>query len=337
MNILVVDDGKEGHTRQSSAVAELVSDLVRQFEKQKTNTEVLKLNISKYQRWILELLLCSFPRGAKVVGKWIVQPLNAISALDPDVIISCGRTSSVLSALYKKGKPCTKICILYPGWYSRKEFDLLVVPEHDFGKVSDAKNVIRTKLAICNTTRTAVKNKNDIKRIGVLFGGRNKSFVFNRCVSRKISAELVKLQFSTGAQLLWSSSRRTPVYLVDRVESELKKTGNQHQYTKEIKPLLELCDWVIVSADSVSMVSEALAWGCKVTVFIPPARFGSSGKHERFVENLQSIGALNLCTYDQLGEQIPSDIEPIGLMLHKADNDAITGKLHEILQSNGLL
>lgn len=334
MKILIIDDGKAGHLQQSHVVATLIMQSLVRYGAREPAFDILPVQISKAKRWVLECLATYLPTTSCIVGQYICREIGVIAKLMPDIIISCGRGASIISAFYRT-RACVKVCILYPGSYAIKKFDLLIVPEHDSNKLHGCPNVINTKLALY--LPSTVDRKIGAHHIGVLLGGGNRSYRYSHDTCRRIAQELVQLKIRTGARLYWSASRRTPEYLQCSINNEFHRAGQEHYQLENMSELLFTCDWVIVSADSISMISQVISHGCKVTVFTPPARISSTGKHDRFNKMLSARGLIAICNYDEIGCQEAPTTNEFGLQLHQCDVAFLQRKIEDLLQTHAIL
>lgn len=296
--------------------------------------DFINVKVSKVNRLILEILSDYLPTLSRIVRQYSCREVRVIEKMAPDIIISCGRSASIVGALCVVGD-CVKVCILYPGKYAIKRFDLLITPCHDAGKLREHPNVIKTNLALY--IPNAIESSLSTGHIGILLGGDNRSYSYSGEVCQKIAEQLVQLKSRSGARLYWTTSRRTSKYLLSAMHREFQYEGQEHHKVESINELFSICDWIIVSADSISMISQALVHRCKVTVFLPPARIFSTGKHDRFVERLAANGSVATCSFDEIALQNPPRISEVGSLLHQADVELIQSNIESILRANELL
>jgi mitochondrial fission protein ELM1 len=212
---------------------------------------------------------------------------------------------------------------------------LLITPNHDAGKLTEHPNVIKTNLALYLSN--AIEGKLSAGHIGILLGGNNRSYSYNRDVCQQIAKQLVQLKKRSGAQLHWTASRRTSKHLLHAMDREFQCAGQEHHKLEDINELFSICDWIIVSADSISMISQAVVNGCKVTVFSPPSRMISTGKHDRFVETLAANGSVVTCSFDEIALQKAPRSNEAGLRLHQADMELLKSNIEDILRAHAFL
>ena len=124
-------------------------------------------------------------------------------------------------------------------------------------------------------------------RLAVLIGGNSSGYQFTDADCERLLAGL-ESQLAKGASLMITLSRRSPPALAAHLAARMQ----QHQgrvfiwdgkTSNPYTAILALADGVIVTADSVNMISEAAATGKPLHIFTPS---GSMPKVERFIANL---------------------------------------------------
>src|SRR6185312_1778631 len=196
----------------------------------------------------------------------------------PDVLISSGRGSvaPALAVRRANGGRTFTVHIQTP-YVSPSEFDLVVIPQHDTLR---GENVLVTQTALHRVTRERLAQAAeqfehlflDLPRplIAVLVGGSNKRQNCSPEVMHHMADLLIAAACECGGALAITTSRRTgeknekilreclqsvPLFFWDRIEDN------------PYMGLLALADAIVVTSDSVSMVSEACATGKPVHVF----------------------------------------------------------------------
>ena len=114
-------------------------------------------------------------------------------------------------------------------------------------------------------------------------------------------------------QLLLTTSRRTSLEVETVIKESLSSFPQcplavfpkEHNLPDAVGGILGLSDIVIVSSDSISMVSEAVSSGKTIIVFKPTSRLvGQVTKHDRFVDRLEDDGHVFLVKPQNLGSLI---------------------------------
>ena len=198
-----------------------------------------------------------------------------------DLIISCGRKSVIPSIYLKKNskKKIINIHIQDPK-VSLKNFDYIIVPEHDGVK---GENVITSRGAIHYLTSDEIK-KNSNYLTGMLnkekeyllliLGGPNKYYDYNEKNLLDIFKKIQKLTFKNDLQAIIIPSLRTPQNIIDLAN---KFFGEQNLIIKNVDKKaylsgLAIAKFIIVTCDSTSMISESALTGKPIYIAEIPSK-----------------------------------------------------------------
>ena len=221
-----------------------------------------------------------------------------LSAPWPDILIATGRQTVAPALAIKRASSGATFCVQIqnPVW-RHESFDLLAIPKHD--GVSGA-NVIETSGALHRITpnRLAVEaekfrdNLVHLPRplIAVLIGGSNGQYRMTEAVTQRLAANLRMLSYEHGAGLAVTVSRRTGAANEKLLRGALEDAPCWFWSGNGDNPyfgLLGLAQAIVVTADSVSMVSEACATGKPVHVIELDS---GSDKFVRFHDRLRKAG-----------------------------------------------
>ena len=233
-----------------------------------------------------------------------------------DIVISCGR-KSVIPSLYLKKKFKKKIINIHiqDPKVSLDNFDFVVVPEHDG---ISGENVINSKGAIhylrneeldenINYLKSSVNKE---KLVTLIVGGPTKYYDYKESVIKEIFSKVYKNFINKGFQLIFIPSMRTPKTVIDLAKSYFDK--NQIIITEVDKKAylssLRLSDYIVVTCDSTSMISEAAITGKPIYV----AQMPNIKKNYRFKKFFELFKSLNIIkdldntiekwTYEKLNE-----------------------------------
>ncbi len=215
-----------------------------------------------------------------------------------NVVISCGRKSVIPSIFLKKkfGKKIINIHIQDPK-VSLDNFDFVVIPEHDG---LNGKNVITSKGAIhylrnveLDQSMNYLKPKINKKKIVTLIvGGPTKYYDYNEGTINEIFNKINKNFISKGFQLIFIPSMRTPQKIIDLAKNFFDK--DQIIVTEVDKKAylssLKLSDYIVVTCDSTSMISESAITGKPIYV----AQMPTIKKNERFAKFFELFKSLNI-------------------------------------------
>ena len=208
-----------------------------------------------------------------------------------DFIISCGRIAAPYNLILKKKYNCKNCHILNP--YIKKDaFDKIIIPEYDSTKFPSYKNIILTKGTLVNREKINLKKnkltkilklfKKKTKIVLILVGGNGKS---SKISFNELEPTIKNLNLQKKIELVYCFSRRTS----DSLKKLIIENKNQRSLffpNKSYNPyweLINIANFIFVTADSVSMTSDALSSG-KPTYVIPIKKIKS--KIKKFHLNL---------------------------------------------------
>ena len=194
---------------------------------------------------------------------WSFSP--SLSAPWPDLVIASGRKAIAASRYIKKasgGKVFT-VQIQDPR-INPSAFDMVAVPHHD---PTRGENVIITDAAPNRITPDKLAQATDAfselasrpsPRIAVLIGGSSKAYTMSTTVTQRLAEQLKALK----GNLMITPSRRTgsenEAILRDALPDAYIWDG---QGENPYFAMLGLADFILVTADSASMISDACSTG----------------------------------------------------------------------------
>jgi len=185
--------------------------------------------------------------------------------------------------------------VQYPG-VGRAEFDLMVVPEHDH---VTGPRLILTRGAVHRVTKAKLAAERlrfpalaEFPRpiLSVLIGGTSKAYRLSLQRLDEIAEALVAILRTDGGSVLLTASRRTgapALALLRRRLAGLSAAIWDGSGENPYYAYLALADALLVTADSVSMISEAAATGKPVHVL---GLDGGNAKLARFHKAMQEAG-----------------------------------------------
>ena len=300
----VVTDGTIGMEIQCIGLAEAVGSA----------PEVKRIHMPPPWRWLPPgpLLHCNplarlDPRGDRLTPPW------------PELLISCGRQSVAPAAAVRRaaGEACLAIHIQDPK-VPLACFDLIAAPRHD---LLSGPNVIETTGGLNRVTAARLAEAGarvaprlshlPERRVAVMIGGNNRVYRFTPAVARRLAAQLAEMTRREDVGLLVTPSRRSDPATVAILRDALAGLpaviwdgAGENPYFA----FLELADTLIVTGDSVNMVTEAASTG--KPVFVVELEGGST-KFRRFHETLRAAritrsfaGRLEHWTYTPLRDTV---------------------------------
>ena len=223
----------------------------------------------------------------------------------PDLIISCGRKSVIPSiSLKRKNSKIFTIHIQNPK-VSFKNFDAIVAPEHDNLKgdnIYSSKGAIHyiTEIEINKAKQYLVDKIKSDKTVSLFLGGPNKYYSFDSNQIVNIFNQIKSIFVSDGYKIIIIPSMRTPKKIIDLAIREMSSCG--HVVNKVDKQAYlsayALANYVIVTCDSTSMISEAATSGKPIFVAHMKEK-KNNYRFKKFFELFKQIGITR-----DLGEKV---------------------------------
>ena len=215
------------------------------------------------------------------------------------VIISCGRKSVIPSIALKKkfGKDIFNIHIQDPK-VALSNFDLVVCPKHDG---LNGENILQTTGAIHYLSAQEIeKNSNylDIdkinkKMVAFIIGGPNNYYDFSEKEIDKVFSK-TKILFSPDKyKIIVIPSYRTPKKIIEKANNVF---NHDHLVIKSVDKkaylsALSQADYIVVTCDSTSMISEAAVTGKPIYVANMKAK-KESKRFQAFYSQLKEINII---------------------------------------------
>ena len=308
--VLVLNDGKAGHLNQALAVAEMVREALGSRLRARGIKEqpIVKIKVAKVEfknkltRRLLDM--ASFFAGKRCQGclrcmKFCLKKksFNEIKEY-ADIVISCGASTVAVNAFLKYENNAKGICIMKPGLGRSRKFDLAVLPRHD-APAKPKSNVLITVTAP-NRIRDKGQGTRD-KGVGLLVGGDAKNFKLKKDDVEKVVDGVLKI----GREIFVSTSRRTSPEIDKLVKEKLSGKckllviANENNKQGVVQEIFDKSEVIIVSPESISMISEAVSSGKRVVVF---GRAG--GKYNKAIANLDIQGYIKISAPDKICDTV---------------------------------
>ncbi|MEQ8860260.1 MAG: ELM1/GtrOC1 family putative glycosyltransferase [Pseudomonadales bacterium] len=193
----------------------------------------------------------------------------------PDLLITAGRRNELVARwIRERSGGRTRLVHLGRPWSRPERFDLVVSTRQYALPAGD--RVLVNALPLQPGQPAADPGAIDTWRrrfeplprpwIAVLVGGDSGPFVFTRALADDMAARLNRFAGAHRGSLLISTSPRTPPGFKRRLQQRLEVPRHVHVWSAQAREnpyaaLLALADRVVVSAESMSMLTEALATG----------------------------------------------------------------------------
>ncbi len=277
--VLAINDGRAGHFNQILGVLNYLP-----FKHQE-----LKLKPSKIGKLPNELVIYN-ALGISACNKKLVADMTKNKDF-PQIILSAGRKSFALARYIKKQalKNSCKVIVcqfMYPGFKS-KDADLVFVSnkkhlaknqENIVYKTLVANNVNKTSLQESSKNLQSLLQQQNLKApfTSIMLGGNYKNkVVYSKQDAIKMAEQLAKI--GKDNTLLISTSRRTPKEFSQTLQQECKKHVKSFYFydfnenTLDFNPyygFFNLASNIVITYDSVSMISEACSLGKSTPIWI---------------------------------------------------------------------
>lgn len=350
-NIVILDDGRTGHLRQSQALANL---LVKALERKgkSGSCEIVKVRFkNEFLRRIgtVIVFLSQWISSFRSLGtlRFLLdrESVQQLTSRNADYIVSCGAAATGINFLAAPWQMAKSISILKPAVLPLKRFDLVVLPDHDAPKkIPENVAVTRAALNLIDSQYMAQQSqqllnryshlKNSYRtRIGVLIGGNTKNVEFTESAIKMVIHQVKEVAMQINADILLTTSRRTPENIEQILWREFKKfdrcvlliSAANSNVPEAVGGILGLSDYLLVSGESISMVSEAVTSGKKTVVFnVSTARIDQyRNKYERFADVLNEQGYVMMTPIKDIAKSLYSVISDKIYLKPLNDRDAV--------------
>ena len=217
-----------------------------------------------------------------IAAKFWPDPLaavaDAVRAPLPSLAIGCGgMAGSVLAALRRKSM---RVVQVQNPRMDIGRFDLIIANPHD---ELTGPNVFVSRTALHRVTPARLESEAALWRdrfapyrrplAAVLLGGSNGRYRLDRDAGARLASDLATMAERDKVGIVVTPSRRTDAAVVDLIRSALAPSGGWVWDLAGENPyfgMLALADLIIVTQDSVSMISEAAATTAPVMVAALP-------------------------------------------------------------------
>lgn len=294
---LILSDGKAGHENQSKKLVEFLGY-------QENDYDVLVLKRKRFGK------VLSFVNPISITSESQVLKTTIENNPDYEIVVGAGTVPRLILLWIKKKYPHLKtICLMDP---KRKygKYDVVAIPTHDKIKYK-GDNVIRYTGALSSLSKkdladARLKFKDEFSSfrkplIGVLIGGKAKGYEFGPKKAKALVSKILSVGNAVQGSIYATTSRRTGGQQADYIYSTLTKKGFSVYKGEGVNPyrgILAYSDILIVTPETVSMLTEAVASGAKVLIF---DKDGVKGKRvKRFVSELLDRGLI--CEIDSFLE-----------------------------------
>lgn len=199
----------------------------------------------------------------------------------PDLVISAGRDNEPVARWIKrKSGGHTRLVHMGRPWAPLHVFDLIVTTPQYF--LPELDHIVRTELPL---HRVTVERLSDARRrwqgrfahlkrpyIAVLVGGNSGPLILTRSKGQHLGRLVDELANSVNGSILLTNSARTPCDVFDALCSEITVPAHIHRWGVEGEEnpyfgYLGLADQIVVTSESISMLTEASVSGKPLFIY----------------------------------------------------------------------
>lgn len=324
MKIVILSDKKPGHYKQSLGIVEKMPEC-----------RTVWLEIQFRRKWrdnLLRVFMCLFGGVSLPISlihrllRWSLIPesYNAlVQHQTADIILSTGSSVAVVNLLLGRILRAVTVTCRRPSPVGTRYFDLAILPMISWHHASRKDNICRT-IGVPNpispesldAKRKQLErelNLSDCPRIGVLLGGTDRHETITRDDAERLSEICKVAAEKMNAQILVTTSRRTPPDVTDYLVSTVKHADwcplfltpdTSSALEDPYQAILALSDLLIVTADSFSMVCEAASSGRTVIVLRLSEEKPRLPKRYEVYRYMEAHAIVSRCSLDGLETHI---------------------------------
>lgn len=352
--IAILTDGKQGHINQSLAALEVIKNCRHDagFRGVDTAHEMIEV---KFKNRIMRMLLsicAAFATGSCQGSIGFLkhfleeESYKRIIHTYADIVISSGSSLSAVNIFLTKENNAKNVVLMKPGMVPLKMFNVAVIPGHDRPRPKD--NVVVTEGSPNLVDETAMTSagrrikerlpRSKKRNVGLLLGGDTPAYSLTEELMDKMMDRLDKALTELDMDLLVTTSRRTPKNVEGLLKERLKGNprcrlliiANEKNIDNAVSGILNLSDVVIVSGESMSMVSEAASSGRQTLVFDLKKK-RPSFKHGYAIDRLASMGYIKRAPVERIDEAV-SELSRLKTGTKRLDNQRMMyEKLYRVI------
>lgn len=229
------------------------------------------------------------------------KPGSPIAPPFPDIVIASGRrTVSYLRAVKRASQGRAFTVFIKDPYTGTRAADLICIHAHDrlrgdnvFVSVTPSNRLSGAVLAAASAAPDPRIATLPRPRLALILGGKSGSYDFSADDAGRLAAIAMR-HAQEGYSLMVTPSRRTPGFVTEAIRAALAATGKpafvwDGAGSNPYVHILGSADALLVTADSVNMLGEAVTTGKPVMIY-EPAR-GGHRKMTAYVDALTGLGA----------------------------------------------
>ena len=324
MKVIILSDNRPGHYKQSLGIVQKLPECQMEY-----------LEIHFRQKWrdnLLRVFMCVF--GGMSLPTSVIHALlqwslvresyTALAHLHTaDIILSTGSSVAAVNLLLGRIVRAKTVTCRRPSPIGTRYFDLAILPMISWHSAKSKSNICKTigvpnpiSPDILKSERQRLKqelNLPDCPRIGILLGGTDRHETITIADAEALHKVCEAATTELDAQILVTTSRRTPIDVVEHLSSTLKhadwcplfiEPNAASALPDPYQALLALSDLLIVTADSFSMVCEAARSGRPVIVLTLSKEHTEKPKRYNVYQYMEQHAIVRQCRLDGLKQYI---------------------------------
>ena len=324
MRVVILSDNKPGHYKQSLGIVEKLP-----------NCETEWVTVKFRHKWrdnLLRIFMCIFGgmslpiSFAETLLRWSLtdDTYNALTTRQTaDIILSTGSSVAAVNLLLGQTLNAKSVTCRRPSPLGTRYFDLAILPMFSWHGKKDKDNVCKTvgvpnpispdTLNAKQKQLTQELNLPDRPRIGILLGGTDRHETITTADAEELRSVCETAATELNVQILVTTSRRTPIDVVEHLSSTLKhadwcpifiEPNTPSALTDPYQAILALSDLLIVTADSFSMACEAASSGRPVIILTLSKENTKNPKRYNVYQYMEQHTVVRLCRLDSLKQCI---------------------------------
>lgn len=332
IRVVILSDRKPGHYKQSLGIVEKMPEcrtawLEIQF-RHKWRDNLLRVFMSVFGGAPLSVSL------SHTLLRWSLSPesYNALAQLQTaDIILSTGSSVAAVNLLLGRILGAKMVTCRRPSPVGTRYFDLAILPMISWHQASRKDNICRT-IGVPNPIAPDVldaerkqlmdeRHLSDCPRIGILLGGIDRHETITIEDAERLSKICKATAEKMNAQILITTSRRTPPNVTEHLVSTVKHIDwcplfitpdTSAELEDPYQAILALSDLLIVTADSFSMVCEAASSGRDVVVLTLSQGSLRRPKRYEVYRYMEEHSIVSWCRLDDLETHIANALTSAG-------------------------
>jgi uncharacterized protein len=276
---LILSDGKPGHANQSLALARYLG----------YPSETVRVMFRNRPLKLLSYLLDRIGLYLPSLLHW--DPLRSPPDGPFRAVMSAGSETYYANKVLARRLEVPAVAIMLPRGY-RLDFHLIIAQEYD--NPPRKRNIFTLPVNLCHVEPQGVfRPRGGGNHVGLVVGGPNRAYAYDREWFRRLLDEIFSL--FPGPQIVVATSRRTPLDIEEEIDRHpfAAKFLYSRNPVNPIPDFLAHCEYVFITADSTSMISEAVTFGkARIEIVHPPA-IKDPGKFSLMIDRLAELGCVH--------------------------------------------